>query len=240
VEIDARFDYPLEAALETDVTSKSNSFIGPGVTFRVSNNNLFRGGEVLSVKLNGSYEWQTGNKNSGGRSSRLNSYELGLNANLDIPRLLLPRSMTRQQKYPGSTSFQLGVDLMNRPSFFRLIAFSGSAGYNFQTSPYSRHSLTVFKLTYNKLLHTTDSFDRTMDENPAIAMSFRNQFVPSINYTYTFERTYGATGNRRFYWQTESRRPATCFRASCGPSANGSPRPSSATVFRSSSRRSAK
>ena len=201
MEIDARFDYPLEAALETDVTSKSNSFIGPGVTFRVSNNNLFRGGEVLSVKLNGSYEWQTGNKNSGGRSSRLNSYELGLNANLDIPRLLLPRSMTRRQKYPGSTSFQLGVDLMNRPSFFRLIAFSGSAGYNFQTSPYSRHSLTVFKLTYNKLLHTTDSFDRTMDENPAIAMSFRNQFVPSINYTYTFERTYGATGNRRFYWQ---------------------------------------
>ena len=201
VEIDARFDYPLEAALETDVTSKSNSFIGPGVTFRVSNNNLFHGGEVLSVKLNGSYEWQTGNKNSGGRSSRLNSYELGLNANLDIPRLLLPRSMTRRQKYPGSTSFQLGVDLMNRPSFFRLIAFSGSAGYNFQTSPYSRHSLTVFKLTYNKLLHTTDSFDRTMDENPAIAMSFRNQFVPSINYTYTFERTYGATGNRRFYWQ---------------------------------------
>ena len=45
------------------------------------------------------------------------------------------------------------------------------------------------------------AFDRTMDENPAIAMSFRNQFVPSINYTYTFERTYGATGNRRFYWQ---------------------------------------
>ena len=47
-------------------------------------------------------------------------------------------------------------------SFFRLIAFSGSAGYNFQTSPYSRHSLTVFKLTYNKLLHTTEAFDKTM------------------------------------------------------------------------------
>ncbi len=40
-----------------------------------------------------------------------------------------------------------------------------------------------------------------MDENPAIAMSFRNQFVPSIGYTYTFDRTYGAAGNRRFYWQ---------------------------------------
>ena len=201
VTLDAQFDYPLEAALETDVTTKSNSFIGPGITFKVSNNNLFRGGEVLALKLNGSYEWQTGNRNSGGRSSRLNSYELGLNANLNIPRLLLPHSMTRRMRYPGSTSFQLGVDLMNRPSFFRLIAFSGSAGYNFQTSPYSRHALTVFKLTYNKLLHTTESFDQTMDENPAIAMSFRNQFVPSIGYTYTFDKSYGATGNRRLYWQ---------------------------------------
>ena len=207
VAIDAQFDYPLEAALETDVTSKSNSFIGPGITFKVSNNNLFRGGEVLALKLNGSYEWQTGNKNSGGRSSRLNSYELGLNANLSIPRLLLPSFITRRLKYPGSTTFQLGVDLMNRPSFFRLIAFSGSAGYNFQTSPYSRHSLTVFKLTYNKLLHTTEAFDKTMDENPAIAMSFRNQFVPSINYTYTFERTYGAVKRESFLPPKAPKRP---------------------------------
>ena len=56
VGIDARFDYPLEAALETDVTSKSNSFLGPGIAFKLSNNNLFRGGEVLSVALNGSYD----------------------------------------------------------------------------------------------------------------------------------------------------------------------------------------
>ena len=201
VGIDARFDYPLEAALETDVTSKSNSFLGPGIAFKVSNNNLFRGGEVLSVALNGSYEWQTGNKRSGGRSSQLNSYELGLNATLNVPRLLVPQSMLRRQRYPGSTSFQLGADLMNRPDFFRLVAFSGSMGYNFQTSPYSRHALTLFKLTYNKLLHTTEEFDRTMDENPAIAMSFRNQFVPSIGYTYTFDRTYGAAGNRRLVWQ---------------------------------------
>lgn len=201
VAIDAQFDYPLEVALETDATSKSNSFIGPGVTLKVSNNNLFRGGEVLDVKLTGSYEWQTGNKNSGGQTSRMNSYELGLTSNLNLPRLLLPEGWVSRLRYPGSTAFQLGVELMNRPRFFHLIAFSGSAGYNFRTSPYSHHGLTVFKLTYNRLLHTTASFDQTMEENPSIAMSFRNQFVPSISYTYTFDKTYGATGNRRFYWQ---------------------------------------
>ena len=201
VAIDAQFDYPLEVALETDATSKSNSFIGPGITLKVSNNNLFRGGEVLDVKLTGSYEWQTGNKNSGGQTSRMNSYELGLTSNLNLPRLLLPEGWVSRLRYPGSTAFQLGVELMNRPRFFHLIAFSGSAGYNFRTSPYSHHGLTVFKLTYNRLLHTTASFDQTMEENPSIAMSFRNQFVPSISYTYTFDKTYGATGNRRFYWQ---------------------------------------
>ena len=201
VAIDALFDYPLEVALETDATSKSNSFIGPGVTLKVSNNNLFRGGEVLDVKLTGSYEWQTGNKNSGGQTSRMNSYELGLTSNLNLPRLLLPEGWVSRLRYPGSTAFQLGVELMNRPRFFHLIAFSGSAGYNFRTSPYSHHGLTVFKLTYNGLLDTTASFDQTMEEIPSIAMSFRNQFDPSISYTYTFDKTYGATGNRRFYWQ---------------------------------------
>ncbi|EKC78850.1 lipoprotein, partial [human gut metagenome] len=204
IEIDARLDLPIAADLETDVVSKSNSFLGPGIAFKVSHNNLFRGGEVLALKLNGSYEWQTGNKQSGGRDSRLNSYELGLNATLDLPRLLWPgaaRRHARATHTEGRTSFQLGLDLMNRPDYFRMISFGGSAGYTFRTSAYSHHALTLLKLTYNKLLHTTESFDQTLDANPTIAMSFRDQFIPSLGYTYTFDRLYGQTGNRRLFWQ---------------------------------------
>ena len=201
VRIDAQFDYPVSVSLETDVTSKSNSFLGPGISLKLSDNNLFRGGEVFSVALDGSYEWQTGNKNSGGRSSRLNSYELGLNATLDVPRLLAFGRLSGRLPAPRRTSFQLGLNLMNRPDYFRLIAFSGSAGYDFRTSPSSSHTLTVLKLVYNRLLHTTESFDQTLEANPAIALSFRDQFIPSVGYTYTFDRSYGATASRRFYWQ---------------------------------------
>ena len=201
VAIDAQFDYPVSVSLETDVTSKSNSFLGPGISLKVTDNNLFRGGEVFSVALDGSYEWQTGNKNSGGRSSRLNSYELGLNATLDVPRLLAFGRLSGRLPAPRKTSFQLGLNLMNRPDYFRLIAFSGSAGYDFRTSPSSSHTLTVLKLVYNRLLHTTESFDQTLEANPAIALSFRDQFIPSVGYTYTFDRSYGATASRRFYWQ---------------------------------------
>lgn len=201
VRIDAQFDYPVSVSLETDVTSKSNSFLGPGISLKLSDNNLFRGGEVFSVALDGSYEWQTGNKNSGGRSSRLNSYELGLNATLDVPRLLAFGRLSGRLPAPRRTSFQLGLNLMNRPDYFRLIAFNGSAGYDFRTSPSSSHTLTVLKLVYNRLLHTTESFDETLEANPAIALSFRDQFIPSVGYTYTFDRSYGATSDRRFYWQ---------------------------------------
>lgn len=201
IAIEARFELPISADFETDVVSKSNSFLGPGLSFKVSHNNLFRGGEKFAVKLNGSYEWQTGNRQSGGRDSRLNSYEFGLTASLDIPRLLLPGMARRGRSTAGNSSFQLGLSLMNRPDYFRMLSFGGAAGYSFHTSPYSLHALTLLKLTYNKLLRTTQSFDTTMAENPTIALSFRDQFVPSVSYTYTFDRTYGPASRRRLFWQ---------------------------------------
>ena len=105
-------------------------------------------------------------------------------------------------RYPGSTSFQLGVDLMNRPSFFRLIAFSGSAGYNFQTSPYSRHALTVFKLTYNKLLHTTESFDQDDGREPGDRHELP-QPVRAVDqlHLHLRQELRPHTDNRRLYWQ---------------------------------------
>ncbi len=205
ITIDAALDKPLEAELEVDVSSKSNSFIGPGVIFSLRHNNIFRGGEVLTLKLNGNYEWQTGSRKQadGTKSSLLNSYEFGLNMSLGIPRLT-PRFLGRRTRYSNRTTFQIGVDLMNRPQFFHMVSFNASAGFDFQTSPYSFHSLSVLKLVYNNLLSTTASFDRTMDENPAIALSFRNQFIPSVNYVYTFDRSYGARQKDRFFFQASA------------------------------------
>lgn len=205
VQINAAFDLPLEGSLEVDLTSKSNSFLGPGVIFSLRDINAFRGGEVFAVRIKGSYEWQTGNSRQlETKSSLLNSYELGINASLGFPRLYAPWFYKKMTEYPSRTVFELNADLMNRPKYFHMVSFGGSAGYDFQTSPYSYHNLTVLKLVYNKLLHTTSSFDRTMEENPAIAESFKNQFIPSLTYTYTYDRPYGSRGDSRLFWQTSA------------------------------------
>ncbi len=94
VDIACTFDAPLETSLEVNVTSKSNSYLGPGLTFGLTNRNLFGGGEQLSLNLTGSYEWQTGRDRG---NSIFNSYEVGLTTSLSFPRLLAPRFVPRSR-----------------------------------------------------------------------------------------------------------------------------------------------
>lgn len=199
--ITTAYDRPFEAEFEANVTQKSSNFVGPGATFSVSNNNLMGGGEVLTVKLNGAYEWQTGKRQDAGKSGLVNSYEFGINSTLYVPRLIAPYNIRKRNKYPARTGLQLGANLMNRPGYFRMASFSGSGSYNFQTSKQSFHTLTPFKLVYNRLLNTSESFEETMDKNPAIALSFKDQFIPSMGYSYIWDKTISASGNRLF-WQT--------------------------------------
>lgn len=187
VDIYASFDEPLETSLEVNASSKSNSYIGPGLTFGVTNKNMFGGGEQLSVKLTGSYEWQTGS----GRRSVFNSYEVGLMGSLAFPRLLAPRFIPRSRYNLNWTRFQLNADLLNRPHYFKMAQFNASINYDWRLRRHVSNTLTLFKLTYTNLMHTTHDFDSIMIANPAVAQSFKSQFIPQMMYTYVYDRAFG-------------------------------------------------
>lgn len=188
VVVSCTMDKPLEASLEVNASSKSNSYIGPGLSFGVTNRNIFGGGELFSINLTGSYEWQTGNEK--GRSV-FNSYEVGLNTSLSFPRLLAPRFIPRRRRAVNWTRITLGADLLNRPHYFKMVQFNTSFNYDWRVNRYASSTLTPLKLTYTKLLHTTADFDEVMAQNPAIALSFQSQFIPQIAYTYTYDRAFG-------------------------------------------------
>ncbi len=94
VYITCKFDRPLEASIEVNAASKSNSYLGPGLILGLTNYNIFGGAEKLSVQFNANYEWQTG----GERSSVFNSYEFGLTGSLAFPRLLAPRFIPQSHR----------------------------------------------------------------------------------------------------------------------------------------------
>ncbi len=195
VDIYCTFDTPLETSLEVNASSKSNSYIGPGLTFGVTNKNLFGGGEQLSVKLTGSYEWQTGS----GRRSVFNSYEAGITGTLAFPRLLAPKFIPRSRFQLNWTRFQLNADLLNRPHYFKMAQFNASINYDWRVRRHVQNTLTLFKLTYTNLMHTTAEFDSIMTANPAVAQSFKSQFIPQMIYTYVYDRQLNR--NNTLNWQ---------------------------------------
>lgn len=197
VAISCTFDTPLEASIEVNASSKSNSYLGPGLTFGVTNRNLFGGGEQFNVSLTGTYEWQTGRDR--GNSSLFNSYEFGINTSLSFPRLIAPRFIPRRHRSLNWTRISLNADLLNRPHYFRMAQFNASFNYDWRATRHASNTLTLFKLTYTNLLNTTAEFDSIMDANTAIAQSFRNQFIPQIMYNYVYDRSFGR--NNTLNWQ---------------------------------------
>ncbi len=184
INIAATFDMPLEVSLEANVSSKSNSYLGPGLAIGVTNHNVFGGGEQLNVSLTGSYEWQTGHNSN----SLFNSYEVGLTGSLYFPRLLAPKFLKGKRRYINWTRISLNGDLLNRPHFFKMAQFNTSISYDWYPSKYVSNSWTPIKFTYTKLMHTTVAFDSIMSANQAIAQSFQSQFIPQMLYTFTFNK----------------------------------------------------
>lgn len=203
MQINGEYSLPIETEVELDVSSKSNNLLGPGLILGISNRNLFRRAENLAFQLTGAYEWQIGgNKQATGNSGLINSYELGANINLSVPRLLIPKFMQSNKERHEQTHFQIGADLLNRHNYFRMVSFWGSAKYDFNSSSRNSHSIVPYKLNYTYLLKTSHAFDSVVNKNPSVAQSFRNQFIPSMSYTYTYDRPVSYRNPNRLFSQT--------------------------------------
>ena len=188
VKINAAFDLPYDAELEFNVKRKSSDQTGPGASFSLTRKNFMQLGASLSLQLKGSYEWQT-NSTVEGDNSVMNSYELGASLSLDFPRLRLPwkdKKLMRSH-LPQHTSFKLYANQLNRARFFKMLSFGGGVTYTYQPNRTTKHSITPFQLTFNTLQHTTTRFDSIMSVNPNLALSLGNQFIPSMNYTISYD-----------------------------------------------------
>lgn len=188
INITTQLDKPYDFTFELNATSKSNDQIGPGSKISLARKNVFRGGETLKFTLNGSYEWQT-DKNVKGRAAVINSWEVGADASLTFPRLFFPIIHRRHLRVPSTTALRLHADLMNRSGFFRMIRLAGDATYKIFSHSTTTHTVIPFRLSYDMLLSTTAKFDSIAKHNRSIAHSFRDQFIPAMQYTYTYDNT---------------------------------------------------
>ena len=188
INITTQLDKPYDFTFELNATSKSNDQIGPGSKISLARKNVFRGGETLKFTVSGSYEWQTDEKVQG-KAALVNSWEFGTDLSLNFPRLYFPLLSRRYLRRPATTAFRLFIDEMNRSGFFRMVQAGGDATYKIQSHTTTTHTVIPFRLTYDMLLSTTDKFNSIVESNRLIANSFRDQFIPAMQYGYTYDNT---------------------------------------------------
>ena len=204
------FDKPYDFYVQGNITGKTNNRVGPGVTIGLTKRNAFRGGELLDINLKGSYEWQTGHK-AQGTGSKLNSYEYGIDASLTFPRLIMPwvssvrkrliEKARRTRYIPQlTTKLKFSSDIIRRSSFFTRHVVSGEWTYEVQTSARSRHQFSPLSFSYDYMRRSSAEFDSVLNANPYLSYTMRNQFIPRMQYVYTY--TSPSTYINSLWWQT--------------------------------------
>lgn len=167
---------------EFQAVSKSNNFVGPGIEVTFTNRNFLRGAELFQLKLNSSYEWQMG----GRTGNALNSFELGLESSLTVPRFIAPfRIDYSSKKYLPKTDFRFSVNLQNRVGFFRLNSFNLGAGYMWRESASKSHELFPVDINYVRTDKKSPDFQALLNQNSYLENSFQDQFIIGSRYSYT-------------------------------------------------------
>lgn len=199
MQIYAVMDKPWDVSLEGRFTTKSNNYVGPGVHFSLSRHNLFGGGEQLSGNVWGSYEFLT-NAPKHLQGSDLNSYEIGADINLSSSSILLPKIYNETFDFSPSTTHSLSASMLNRAFFFRMYSVGFATNYSFRRWQH-HHQIFPLRVQYNALSRESSAFRAIIADNPILGLSLRNQLVPQMTYTYTFDNVFVRKGSHHFWFE---------------------------------------
>ncbi len=166
---------------EMEAYSKSNNFVGPGISFDFQNRNKWRGAELLSATLSGGFETQIT-----GRNRAVNSYEVGLDLDVTIPRLVprIPVKTSPVSEIP-KTKIQISNRLLRRSGFYRIHKTGVNFGYKWNENKKKFHQLKLVDVNYAFLGSSTDEFDLLLENNPSLQQSFADQLIIGGSYSFT-------------------------------------------------------
>lgn len=167
--------------VDLEGTNSAGDF-GFATSLNYQHRNLFRGAEVLSMKVRGAYEALSNNKAEGG-----NFWELGTEASIMFPRFLFPFiGEDFRRKIRATTELKLSYSVQTRPEFRRSIV---SAGWNYiwqeRSNSQARHVFKLLDIDYVYLPRIDQNFKDTLPQS-TILYNFTDQFILGTGYTYSF------------------------------------------------------
>ncbi len=193
---------PNTFSLGTEGTN-SGGRLGLGVNTAVQNRNLFRGAEVFSIKVRASAELQ-GNLNNATTSANyfliFNTFEAGIEASIDFPRVLMPyRSNYLQNSKLGRTSVSAGIGYEYRPDYNRTVS---TAAWSYKWSNNNRvsHIFTPLELNYVNISPSPE-FQKHLDTltDPQYKSQYTDHLLTMIRYSFVFSNMRTTKLNNQFF-----------------------------------------
>jgi hypothetical protein len=157
------------------------------------NKNTLRGAEVLELKMKGALEVEklvadVGVQQSSKNFLPFNTYQLGPEINLYVPRALFPFNLFHIGKSasPRST-FTSYYNFQQRPDYTRSILNTGYS-YEWREGLYKKHIIFPFEVNLVKLLQIDPIFQKYLTDRNDLYLQrqFQDHFTTDTRWTYTF------------------------------------------------------
>lgn len=163
-------------------------------SFSWRNKNLFKGAEIFTVKLTGSFEAQYG---GGIQSQRPNAYNFGLETNLNIPRFVVPFVQIKPSgMYIPRTIIAAAYNYSHRVGMYRVNSLSFGYGYNWKEDAAKDHKLFPFNITFVK----TDTLDKAKADSFNLTNLIYNGIIFGPTYEYTYNSQLTGTNRKNNYY----------------------------------------
>ncbi len=168
--------------------TRSDNTTGTELALNWRHRNLFRGGELLNIRLYSGIEGQ-----SVGFDSITRKYiksltrRAGIDVSLTIPKIVSPFNLNTSGKFVPKTKIEADYDTYDNASLYDLTSSRVSFGYQFKNRITSENGITILGISYVRPSNITDSFQTAINKNKNLYFAIEPQFIigPSWNFNYT-------------------------------------------------------
>ena len=164
-----------------EINTSNGSALGTALSVNHSNRNIFKGGEILSINVEGGVEFGFNND-----ATPLNRLDIGTQFGLLFPKWIVPFKIKTNPRHSPKTNLSLEYNFLDERLYYKNSNFSASFGYEWQPKPTIKHVFNPVSLNFLKINEIRELFQDIVDNNPFIANSFNDQFFLGGNYSFIY------------------------------------------------------
>ena len=169
--------------------------LGAACSMTFSDRNLFKGSEVLSLRLFGAYEAISGLSGY----IKDSYFEYGAELGLRIPGGIVSHMIPAEKRFLKSTTqFSLQFNSQERPEFERQI-LSASWSYLWSKKQSNQHKLDILDASYIYVPWISDTFkkeylDSISNRNSILKYNYENLLITKFGYSFSYNSAAGKKG----------------------------------------------